>query len=173
MPSCAVSDGASNLSPIVQESPLPSTPRDAFHCSTEVPVVPRPEDDCRIESEQDPTDGGFQVGVESISHGRLSPYCFTSLPDDDGFTSHLRRDHFKRQIKDEDGFASHLRRDLFKRQIKDEDGLTSYLRRGRFYVLPQTKPFNVLLRTEGHSERKERDSETKQIEQREQNVGLK
>jgi hypothetical protein len=51
MPSYAVSDGASNLSPIVQESPLPSTPRDAFHCSVEVLVVPRLEDDYRIESE--------------------------------------------------------------------------------------------------------------------------
>jgi hypothetical protein len=56
---CAASDGALNVNPIVQESPLPSTSGDAFHRSAEVPVVPQPEDGRQIESEQDPKDGGF------------------------------------------------------------------------------------------------------------------
>ena len=53
----------------------------AFHCSAEVPVVPRPEDDCQIKSEQDPTNGGSRVGVESTGHRCLEPCHLTSLPD--------------------------------------------------------------------------------------------
>jgi hypothetical protein len=80
---CAVSDGASKISPITWESLHPSTfcANNAFHCSAEVPVVPRPEDDRQIKSERDPTDGGFRVDVESTGHGCLEPCRLTSLPD--------------------------------------------------------------------------------------------
>ena len=53
----------------------------AFHCSVEVLVVPRSEDDRRIESEQDPTDGGSRVDVKSTGYGCLEPCSLTSLPD--------------------------------------------------------------------------------------------
>jgi len=56
-------------------------------------------DDRRIESEQDPIDGGFRVDIESTGHEGLNP-CKFHVPS--------RRDLFKRQTKDEDGLTSHL-----------------------------------------------------------------